>query len=60
MESVFDAFCLAGLWPGLGRTTASRLVDAGVRSPDDVSADALGKVEGVTAKRAERLAKTFV
>jgi len=59
-DSVFEAFCDAGLWPSLGRTTASRLADAGINSPDDVSADALAKVEGVAAKRAEKLAKAFV
>jgi exodeoxyribonuclease V alpha subunit len=57
--TAFEAFCAAGLWPGLGRTTAGRLPDARINSPDDVSADALTKVEGVTPKRAERLAKAF-
>jgi exodeoxyribonuclease V alpha subunit len=58
-STVFEAFCAAGLWPGLGRTTASRLAAARINGPDDVSGDALAKVEGVTPSRAERLAKTF-
>jgi exodeoxyribonuclease V alpha subunit len=56
----FARFCAAGLWPELGRTTAGRLAAGGVNGPDDVTPDALAKVEGVTAKKAERLAKTFV
>ncbi|MDQ1704544.1 MAG: exodeoxyribonuclease alpha subunit [Frankiaceae bacterium] len=57
--TAFEAFCAAGLWPGLGRTTAARLPAARINGPDDVSADALTKVDGVTPKRAERLAKVF-
>jgi len=59
-ETAFEAFCAAGLWPGLGRTTAARLADARINGPDDVSVETLSKVEGVTPKRAERLAKVFV
>jgi len=58
-DSAFAAFCAAGLWPGLGRTAAERLPAAGINGPDDVSAEALVKVEGVAAKRADRLVKTF-
>src|SRR3954449_9802482 len=58
-DTAFEAFCAAGLWPGLGRTTAGRLAEARVNSPDDVSVETLSKVEGVTPKRAERLAKVF-
>src|SRR5467141_1106110 len=58
--TVFEAFCAAGLWPSLGRTTASHLPAAHINGPDDVSAEAMTKVEGLTPKRAERLAKTFV
>ncbi len=57
--SLFAEFAAAGLWPGLGRTTGSRLEAAGITSPDDVSVEALSAVEGVSAKRAERLAKTW-
>ncbi len=57
---MFAAFCAAGLWPGLGRTTAERLTAAGINSPDDVTTTALLKVEGIAAKKAEKLAKAFV
>jgi len=57
---VFAAFCAAGLWPGLGRATAERLPAAGINSPDDVTTTALLRVDGVAAKKAEKLAKAFV
>jgi exodeoxyribonuclease V alpha subunit len=60
VDEVFEAFCAAGLWPGLGRTTGSRLADAGIASPDDVTAARLELVDGVGPKRAERLAKSWV
>src|SRR4051794_23643011 len=59
-DTVFAAFCAAGLWPGVNRATADKLAAAGIHSPDDVSVAALGKVPELGAKRAERLAKTFV
>ena len=59
VDPVFEAFCTAGLWPGLGRTIAGRLPAAGIGSPDDVSVDRLTKVDGVAGKRAEKLAKAF-
>src|SRR3954470_21616848 len=58
-DTAFEAFCAAGLWPGLGRTTAGRLAEARINGPDDVSVETLSKVEGITPKRAERLAKSF-
>jgi exodeoxyribonuclease V alpha subunit len=58
-DGVFAAFCAAGLWPGLGRTTAEKLPAAGILGPDDVSVTSLGKVDGVAGKRAEKLAKSF-
>src|SRR5438309_7872880 len=58
-DAVFAAFCSAGLWPGVSRATADKLAAAGIRSPDDVSVAALGKIPELSAKRAERLAKTF-
>jgi exodeoxyribonuclease V alpha subunit len=60
MDPVFEAFCAAGLWPTLGRGMTDKLAAAGITSPDAVSADALAKVENLGAKRAEKLAKTFV
>src|SRR3954466_5616046 len=59
-DGVFAAFCAAGLWPGVNRATADKLTAAGIHSPDDVSVASLGKVPELGAKRAERLAKTFV
>jgi exodeoxyribonuclease V alpha subunit len=56
---VFAEFCAAGLWPGLGRTTAGRLAAAGITEPEMVTAGRLEMVEGVGPKRAERLAKSF-
>ncbi|MBV9292079.1 MAG: AAA family ATPase [Frankiales bacterium] len=39
---------------------AEKLAAAHINSPDDVSADTLAKVEGLTGKKLERLAKSFV
>jgi exodeoxyribonuclease V alpha subunit len=60
VETVFAAFCAAGLWPGLGRATAERLAAAGINSPDDVTTTALLAIDGIGAKKAEKLAKAFV
>src|SRR4051794_38775170 len=59
-DGLFAAFCAAGLWPGVSRVTADKLAAAGIQSPDDVSVASLGKIPDLGAKRAERLAKTFV
>jgi exodeoxyribonuclease V alpha subunit len=59
VDTAFEAFCAAGLWPTLGRTTAGRLAAAHINSADDVTAEALERVEGVSAARAKRLVKTF-
>jgi exodeoxyribonuclease V alpha subunit len=59
MDTAFEAFCAAGLWPGLGRTTGSRLAGVHINGPDDVSVDALLAIDGMSRKRAERLVGTF-
>jgi exodeoxyribonuclease V alpha subunit len=59
MDTAFEAFCEVGLWPGLGRTTASRLPAARVNSADDVTVDAMSAVEGVSARRAQQLVRSF-
>jgi exodeoxyribonuclease V alpha subunit len=59
MDTAFEAFCDAGLWPSLGRTTATRLAAAHINGADDVTADALSSIEGVSAKRAQQLIKAF-
>ena len=58
--SVFNAFCQAGLWPGLGRTLAAELAAAGITGPDDVTADALAGLPKVGRLRAGRLASAFI
>ena len=55
----FARFCAAGLWPELSKRTAGQLEGAGITGPDDVTPDALAKVDGVSTKKAERLTKTF-
>ena len=53
---LFGEFCVAGLWPGVGRAMAEKLQAAGITSPDDVTAGRLELVEGIGPKRAARLA----
>ncbi len=59
-DPVFAAFCAAGLWPGLGRTLAEALPEAGIHGPDDVSAAALAALPKVGAQRAGRLQSAFI
>ena len=59
-DPVFAAFCVAGLWPGLGRRTAAELPAAGITSPDGVTADRLQKLPRVGRQRAERLFSSFL
>src|ERR1700744_538047 len=56
---LFGEFCVAGLWPGVGRAMAEKLQAAGITSPDDVTAGRLELVEGVGPKRAARLTSSF-
>jgi exodeoxyribonuclease V alpha subunit len=56
---LFAAFCAAGLWPGLGRTTAGRLGAAGITRPADVTIAKLCDVQGVAPMRADRLVGAF-
>src|SRR4051794_30050334 len=58
-DPVFAAFCASGLWPGVSRSIADKLPAAGITCPDDVSASALGRVDGLGGRRAERFAKAF-
>src|SRR5690242_13788522 len=58
-SGLFTAFCAAGLWPGLGRTTAGRLAEAGITRPADVTIAKLCDVQGVSPMRADRLAGNF-
>jgi exodeoxyribonuclease V alpha subunit len=59
VDTAFEAFCDAGLWPGLGRALAAKLPAARINSPDDVSADALAGIEGVSPRRAQQLVRSF-
>ena len=56
---LFGEFCLAGLWPGVGRAMVEKLRAAGITSPADVTAGRLELVEGIGPKRAARLAASF-
>lgn len=56
----FTAFCTAGLWPGLRPAVAERLPEAGIAGPDDITADRLSQVPGVSSSRAERLVGDFL
>ena len=57
---MFVAFCDAGLWPGLGRTLAAALSDAGIDGPEDVSATNLALLPKVGTVRAGRLLSAFI
>lgn len=59
-EPAFEAFCAAGLWPGLGATLARDLADAGISSAADVSAERLARLPKVGAARAGRLLSAFI
>lgn len=59
-DPVFTAFCQAGLWPGLGRTLAAALAEAGISSPGHVTADRLAALPGVGRTRAERLLSAWI
>ncbi|MDR1998739.1 MAG: AAA family ATPase, partial [Frankiaceae bacterium] len=59
-DPIFAAFCAAGLWPGLGRALSEALGEAGIGSPDDVSAEALRRLPRVGAQRAGRLLSGFL
>jgi exodeoxyribonuclease V alpha subunit len=58
VDTAFEAFCEAGLWPGLG-ALAKSLPAAHINGPDDVTADALAAIDGVSRQRSEQLAKAF-
>jgi exodeoxyribonuclease V alpha subunit len=57
---VFQAFCAAGLWPGLGSTLAAALPEAGITAPEHVTAEALASLPRVGQQRAGRLLSSFI
>lgn len=59
-DPVFEAFCDAGLWPGLGRTLAAQLAEYDIVGPTDVSAANLALLPKVGPTRAGRLLSTFI
>jgi exodeoxyribonuclease V alpha subunit len=59
-ETVFAAFCAAGLWPGVGPTLAGQLGEAGINGPEDVTVDRLVTLPKVGRTRAERLLSGWV
>jgi exodeoxyribonuclease V alpha subunit len=56
---LFGEFCAAGLWPGVGRSLAEKVLAAGIARPADVTAGRLELVQGIGPKRAARLAEAF-
>lgn len=60
MPDVFAEFCAAGLWPGVGQAMAARLEDAGITSPEDVTAPKLAGLPRMTDRRANRLVTSFI
>jgi exodeoxyribonuclease V alpha subunit len=57
---VFQAFCTAGLWPGLGSTLADALPAAGITAPEHVTAEALAGLPRLGKQRAGRLLSAFI
>ena len=57
---MFQAFCAAGLWPGLGSTLAEALPEAGITAPEHVTAEALAGLPRVGRQRAGRLLSAFI
>lgn len=60
MPDVFAEFCAAGLWPGVGQAMAARLEEAGINSPEDVTAPKLAGLPRMTDRRANRLVTSFI
>jgi len=56
VDTAFEAFCAAGLWPGLGKLSA-QLPAAHINGPDDVTPEALTAI--TTAAKAQRLVRAF-
>lgn len=53
--SVFQEFCAAGLWPGVGPSVTQALLDAGIDRPQRVTQAALAALSSITDKRAAKL-----
>jgi exodeoxyribonuclease V alpha subunit len=59
-DSVFVAFCAAGLWPGLGKRLAELLPEWQITGPADVTRENLLGLPRVGAARADKLLTAFV
>ncbi|WP_134323320.1 AAA family ATPase [Cumulibacter soli] len=59
-DPTFAAFCDAGLWPGLGITTAAALPKAGIVRADLVTEEALLRIPKVKSQRANRLLSAWL
>lgn len=59
-DPVFDAFCSAGLWPGLGMSVGAALAGAGITGAETVTRARLLTLAGVGPARAERLLSGWI
>lgn len=59
-ERAFAEFCAAGLWPGLGATTAAQLTAAGITRREQVTVRALTALPRMTERRANRLVTALI
>ena len=57
---MFDEFCAAGLWSGVGPALAEQLAAAGITGPARVTVAALAALPKVTDKRAGRLYTAWI
>jgi exodeoxyribonuclease V alpha subunit len=60
VDPVFEEFCLAGLWPGVGKGLVQSLPEVGIRGAGDVSAARLRQLPRMTPKRADRLWTSWI
>lgn len=59
-RQAFQAFCEAGLWPGLGKTLPAVLPDVGINGPNDVTLARLAELPKVSPLRAGRLFSAWI
>jgi exodeoxyribonuclease V alpha subunit len=58
--AAFEAFCAAGLWPGLGKSLAASLAEVNIRRAEQVTEAALATLPKVGSVRAGRLFSSFI
>lgn len=59
-DPLFVAFVDAGLWPGVGRALAPRVLGSGMVRREQVTAARLAALPGVSASTAERLVSSLI